>query len=570
MAGGKSSFESSVWEALCLTEIPGRVTNVLNNGDLIIDAEVNIVHPKLNGPVTRLYGGVPKQDFEKGDRVAFRLRWVEREGKYPALVDPRTLRPAEDSEDFDIEKLQELSSGLRLLRARHAELSDELTKLNEELERTKEIGEEQKRRNDDQLAEVEAKIAVARQAALAEEQRVAALRADLEHQGLLRILDAMSVDDVGQTWQTSAIPIPDDPVEALHQRLSASGLLYPRVVVRRALVAHIVSAAIGQLVLFAGPPGSGKSSLASSMPRFLDGPSSVVPVRPGWLDATDILGYFDPRQGKFVPAPFLDLLLAASSEIDRGVLHSIVLDELNLARIENYGADLLSQFEKAHGLGDVGAISLYSASIDRERISRTLEESGGENTRVDPVPPSLAIPRNLVLSGTLNHDESTESLSPKVIDRSLVVRVPRHEPRPRERTSALGAPCFSLTVDQVDHVLDLSLGSLALSTEIWGDLLALVSEVDVPRVQLSERLARSVELVPGISDLLRISAEDLMEDLIVMKVLPWISFFKSQVPSALAELEQWRERASERGFGLLAAEIESLLSVDDDLVDYLQ
>ncbi len=116
-------------------------------------------------------------------------------------------------------------------------------------------------------------------------------------------------------------------------------------------------------------------------------------------------------------------------------MHLICLDELNLAKIENYASDVLSPLEYSRKNRDDRLI-LYSQDIwknldeeckylhgkedfksqQRLKIIQNLFKNYPEH--------KFAIPRNLVLLGTLNSDETTYDLSPKLIDPSFIITYP--------------------------------------------------------------------------------------------------------------------------------------------------
>ena len=149
-------------------------------------------------------------------------------------------------------------------------------------------------------------------------------------------------------------PPPEGLAQSIATELSEAGLTYGDGVVRRTLIAHLLALCTGSIPLFAGPSGVGKSTLATAVWKALGVKAEVFPVRPGWLDSTDLLGYLDSREDRFVATPFLHVVRKATE----GVPTAIVLDEFNLARVENYGADLLSQLERSRE-SEGGHLHLY-------------------------------------------------------------------------------------------------------------------------------------------------------------------------------------------------------------------
>lgn len=123
----------------------------------------------------------------------------------------------------------------------------------------------------------------------------------------------------------------------------------------------------------------------------------VVPVQPGWHDPSSLLGYVNPIDNEvYVRTGFLDFLLRAHADPDRP--YTVLLDEMNLSRPEQYLAPLLSAMETG------GDIELHA-----------------QGDEVGDVPARIPYPENLVLIGTVNMDETTHGLSDKVLDRASVI-----------------------------------------------------------------------------------------------------------------------------------------------------
>lgn len=139
---------------------------------------------------------------------------------------------------------------------------------------------------------------------------------------------------------------------------------------------------------------------------------AVIAVRPDWTDNRGLLGYYNPITGSYQTTPFLRLLLAAADEEAQAAREGrprlpffVVLDEMNLARVEHYFSDFLSCLESGEPL------HLHDARPVAEGVSETGEA----------VPMQLSIPRNLFFTGTVNVDETTYMFSPKVLDRAFVL-----------------------------------------------------------------------------------------------------------------------------------------------------
>lgn len=156
-------------------------------------------------------------------------------------------------------------------------------------------------------------------------------------------------------------------------------------------------------VILAGPSGTGKSSMVRRIAAALDGEFHDVQVKPNWVSSEDSLGYFSEVSQEFVPGVVLRALRAAQSNADR--FHFVRLDEMNLASPEYYLAEVLSAAE-----------------------SWALDENGRPHSdpiQLPPVPdgyvlPEVRVTNSVFLIGTVNVDETTRILSPKVLDRSAV------------------------------------------------------------------------------------------------------------------------------------------------------
>lgn len=155
-------------------------------------------------------------------------------------------------------------------------------------------------------------------------------------------------------------------------------------------------------MLLSGLSGTGKTQLLEHYARHyvtgLDADQHValVPVSPDWRDEGGLLGWRNPlAPGRFVRGAALDLLLRAAEDAD-GLPYFLLLDEMNLARVERYFAPLLSAMETGRPL----------------RLH-------GDADELDGVPPEIRWPTNLFVGGTVNVDESTYPFSDKVLDRAF-------------------------------------------------------------------------------------------------------------------------------------------------------
>jgi 5-methylcytosine-specific restriction protein B len=184
--------------------------------------------------------------------------------------------------------------------------------------------------------------------------------------------------------------------------------------------AFLVSLATRRFVILTGLSGSGKTQLALRVGQWLGhGCVKLVAVRPDWTGPEALLGYEDALQPRVMGRPawhvpaVLAFLLRACAEPNRPFV--LVLDEMNLAHVERYFADLLSGMESGVGC-------LPNLARDADGCWRERENSTGP----------LRVPSNLFVVGTVNVDETTYQFSPKVLDRANTIEF-------RVATSEFGA-----------------------------------------------------------------------------------------------------------------------------------
>ena len=208
--------------------------------------------------------------------------------------------------------------------------------------------------------------------------------------------------DVDPPFMPEAVPVKTPPFPEICDEVSKHGHFSDSLVGK--LDAGIWANERRHFAVLTGLSGSGKTLLARAYGRAItgkaDGHSSqlcTIPVQPGWYDPTVLLGYVNPLQGNsYIRTPFLEFLLAAAAAPARPF--TVVLDEMNLSRPEQYLAPILSAMET----GD--ALSLHR-----------------EGEIFDGVPAQIPFPSNLVIIGTVNMDETTHGLSDKVLDRAFTI-----------------------------------------------------------------------------------------------------------------------------------------------------
>jgi hypothetical protein len=162
--------------------------------------------------------------------------------------------------------------------------------------------------------------------------------------------------------------------------------------------------ACGKLIILQGISGTGKTSLAYAWGKFVKNDSCIASVQPSWRDKTELLGYFNEFTKKFNESDVLAELYTAGHDDD---IHTIILDEMNIARVEYYFAEMLSILEMPSR--DEWIIELVTSAWpdDPKRIANG----------------KLKLPGNLWYIGTINNDDSTFMVTDKVYDRAMPIDI---------------------------------------------------------------------------------------------------------------------------------------------------
>lgn len=175
-------------------------------------------------------------------------------------------------------------------------------------------------------------------------------------------------------------------------------LYYKREIIAR----WFAGLATSKVMILEGISGTGKTSLPYAMGKFFGNDTSIISVQPSWRDRAELLGYLNEFTKRFNETDFLKSVYAASYS---DTINLIVLDEMNLARIEYYFAEFLSVME----MPDVN-----EWKID---IVPTSEEHDPKNL----INGKILIPQNLWFIGTANKDDSTFTITDKVYDRAVAI-----------------------------------------------------------------------------------------------------------------------------------------------------
>jgi 5-methylcytosine-specific restriction endonuclease McrBC GTP-binding regulatory subunit McrB len=133
------------------------------------------------------------------------------------------------------------------------------------------------------------------------------------------------------------------------------------------------------------------------------------------MDNRGLLGFYNLLTGAYQPSELLKIMLRAQDDPDRP--YFVILDEMNLAKVEYYFSDFLSCLESRMEGEDGNVIQEPIYLHDQEEDLEYVDETG----ETFYIPPSIRIPTNLYFTGTVNVDETTYMFSPKVLDRANTI-----------------------------------------------------------------------------------------------------------------------------------------------------
>jgi uncharacterized coiled-coil DUF342 family protein len=240
------------------------------------------------------------------------------------------------------------------------------------------------------------------------------------------------------------------------------------------------------LIVLAGVSGTGKSMLPRYYAEALGLNFLNIAVQPRWDGPQDLFGFFDYIDRRFRTTPLTRALLQMDPigpQADRGwnppdewsqyQLHDqmllVLLDEMNLARVEYYFSEFLSKLEIRNGIRD------STDANERQMSEIELDIGGGQEGAL-----SLFVDTNVLFVGTMNEDETTQVLSDKVIDRANVLRFGS----PAHLKMDLSSPNGQPTNVQPEK----------LSLESWRDWKRAPKEIDAGD---RERVENWIELLRG-------------------------------------------------------------------------
>lgn len=171
---------------------------------------------------------------------------------------------------------------------------------------------------------------------------------------------------------------------------------------RKMIAQFFAGMASSKIIILEGISGTGKTSLPYAMGKFFDNNAAMISVQPSWRDRAEMIGYLNEFTKRFNETDFLKALYES---IYRKDINFIVLDEMNLARIEYYFAEFLSILEMP----------------DPSEWKIDLVPDAKPSDPLKVINGKITVPTNVWFVGTSNRDDSTFTITDKVYDRAIAL-----------------------------------------------------------------------------------------------------------------------------------------------------
>ncbi len=234
---------------------------------------------------------------------------------------------------------------------------------------------------------------------------------ELDEDELAKIERELAAQPTAGDEETHSEPVRSTPDPYRPRTLPEIAAELQRVGLRidpRTLRRYHIALGVRGFVILAGISGTGKTWLTKAYADAIGAAYRLVPVAPNWMANEDLLGFFNPlvpgndgyqdtAASRFIREAANEFAAAEAAQRTARPFH-LVLDEMNLARVEHYFAKFLSAIE-VRERGDEAVIELHKSD-------------------------HVALTPNLVVIGTVNVDETTHGFSDKVYDRAQLLELP--------------------------------------------------------------------------------------------------------------------------------------------------
>jgi MrcB-like, N-terminal domain/AAA domain (dynein-related subfamily) len=292
----------------------------------------------------------------------------------------------------------------------------------------------------------------------------------------------------------------------IHSYIQSKGFYYKK----EEVINLFLSLKTKPFVILSGISGTGKTKMVQWFAESLgatkeNGQFTLIPVRPDWSDGSDLLGYVDIK-GDFKKGPLTSVLERSMDDPNKPFF--VLLDEMNLARVEYYFSDLLSVMESRRWKdGKIVTTPVLTFEVDGRDI---------------------ILPSNLYIIGTVNMDETTHPFSKKVLDRANTIEFNRVQLdhfaflEDQEEQAPLTIENQSLTGDFL-HLKDAYKNNMDLIKKVTGVLVNINKQLEVIGAQVGYRVRDEIcfYVIYSTKEEL-LTFEEAMDQSILQKILPRI------------------------------------------------
>ena len=256
--------------------------------------------------------------------------------------------------------------------------------------------------------------------------RIETLSEELNSAGILprEAFDSLNQPFIDKPGSSRANLSERDALESLYRLTANSGFDLPKRL-QNAFHTSLKTSDMSCLTVMAGVSGTGKSAFPKLYCQSMGLHFLPLAVEPRWDSPQDLFGFLNYMEKRFEPTPLGRALVqfndsphfSENAKLNNQVL-LVLLDEMNLARIEYYFSEFLSKLEMRRN------VNIHNSLADYRMVSTEIYAGNqGDKERgikkSDPI--YLYAGSNVLFVGTMNEDETTQSLSDKVIDRANVL-----------------------------------------------------------------------------------------------------------------------------------------------------
>jgi len=298
---------------------------------------------------------------------------------------------------------------------------------------------------------------------------------------------------------------------------SSLDLFYDKISIRL----FLASMSASKVIILEGVSGTGKTSLPYAFGRFFKKKAPIISVQPSWRERAELLGYFNEFTKKFNETDFLKALYEANYRTD---VNLIVLDEMNLARIEYYFAEFLSIME----LPDTNEWKIDLVPDIWENDPKLLSDG-----KVD-------VPQNTWFIGTANKDDSTFTITDKVYDRAMIINFETKG----KRFESVKAEPMDITYDYLNKLFKNAQKEYPIDQELIEKFNKLDQYIyENLRIAFGNRIIKQMETFIPVYNACGGTQEEAIDYLLTSKILRKyevlnISFLRNEIDALIEEINR--------------------------------